>query len=151
MNKCLYCSQQLHINEEGDYHTTCARKFFGTKNAPTLPYEMKELAALAKQAVERSITVPGVQPKLSIGLIQNTLDNKQSGRLTILDALGGEYILKPQNKLYAQMPENEFLSMRLAELFRIKVVSSSLIRLKSGELCYITKRIDRKKMVLKFT
>ena len=41
------------------------------------------------------------------------------------------------------MPENEHLTMRIAELFGIKVVPSSLIRLRSGELAYITKRIDR--------
>jgi len=33
--------------------------------------------------------------------------------------------------------------MRIAETFGIKVVPSSLIRLQSGELSYITKRIDR--------
>jgi serine/threonine-protein kinase HipA len=34
--------------------------------------------------------------------------------------------------------------MKLAELFKIDVVPYNLIRLTSGELCYITKRIDRK-------
>lgn len=41
------------------------------------------------------------------------------------------------------MPENEHVTMRMAEAFGINVVPSSLIRLKSGELSYITKRIDR--------
>lgn len=41
------------------------------------------------------------------------------------------------------MPENEHLTMKLAELLGIQTVTSSLIRLKSGELSYITKRIDR--------
>jgi len=41
------------------------------------------------------------------------------------------------------MPENEHLTMRIAELCGILVVPSSLIRLKSGELSYITKRVDR--------
>jgi serine/threonine-protein kinase HipA len=41
------------------------------------------------------------------------------------------------------MPENEHLSMKLAQLFKIDTVPASLIRLASGELCYITKRIDR--------
>jgi serine/threonine-protein kinase HipA len=41
------------------------------------------------------------------------------------------------------MPENEHLTMRIAEAFGISVVPSSLIRLASGELSYITKRIDR--------
>ena len=41
------------------------------------------------------------------------------------------------------MPENEHLTMRIAEAFGINTVQSSLIRLQSGELSYITKRIDR--------
>ena len=41
------------------------------------------------------------------------------------------------------MPENEHVTMRIAEAYGINVVESSLIRLKSGELSYITKRIDR--------
>ena len=41
------------------------------------------------------------------------------------------------------MPANEHLTMRLAESFGIQTVPSSLIRLQSGELSYITKRIDR--------
>jgi serine/threonine-protein kinase HipA len=73
------------------------------------------------------------------------LEDGHNGRLTIMDALEGLYILKPQNTKYEQMPENEHLSMKLAELFKIEVVPSNMIRLASGELCYITKRIDRKK------
>ncbi len=41
------------------------------------------------------------------------------------------------------MPANEHLTMRIAEAFAIRVVPSTLIRLASGELSYITKRIDR--------
>ncbi len=41
------------------------------------------------------------------------------------------------------MPENEHLTIRIAEAFGINTVKSSLIRLNSGELSYITKRIDR--------
>ena len=41
------------------------------------------------------------------------------------------------------MPENEHVTMRIAEAFGIRVVPSSLIRLESGELSYITKRVDR--------
>ena len=96
------------------------------------------------KAAELSITVPGVQPKLSLGWIKTNLENGHQGRLTIVDALEGHYILKPQNPQYLQMPENEHLSMKLAALFEIEVVPSNMIRLASGELCYITKRIDRK-------
>ena len=41
------------------------------------------------------------------------------------------------------MPANEHLTMKMAELFSIDVVPHSLIKLASGELSYITKRIDR--------
>ncbi|MDD5498780.1 MAG: HipA domain-containing protein [Dehalococcoidales bacterium] len=104
---------------------------------------MAEMAELAKEVVESSVTVPGVQPKLSLGFIKDVLQDGNKGRLTVMGALGGNYILKPQNGTFPQMPENEHLTMRMAELCGISVVPSSLIRLKSGELSYITKRIDR--------
>lgn len=145
MNRCLYCYEPLEEAQGKDYHMKCIKKFFGTTYAPELPYQMSEMEILAKQAAESSVTVPGVQPKLSLGWIKTELKNGHQGRLTILDALEGMYILKPQNAQYPQMPENEHLSMRLAELFKIEVVPSTLIRLASGEFSYLTKRIDRKK------
>jgi len=90
----------------------------------------------------RSVAVPGVQPKLSMSLIKESKENNDS-RLTVVGALGGQYILKPPSDKFKEMPENEHLSMRIAEAFGIRVVTSSLIRLSSGELSYITKRLDR--------
>ncbi|HRB72197.1 MAG TPA: HipA domain-containing protein [Flavobacterium sp.] len=142
MRRCLYCYQELD-SLEGDYHAKCNKAFFGSNEAPILPYRLEDMAKLAKEAIEQSVTVPGVQPKLSLGYIQSELGKGHSGRLTILDALEGNYILKPQNPDYEQMPENEHVSMKLAELFKIDCVPSNMIHLVSGELCYITKRIDR--------
>lgn len=68
---------------------------------------------------------------------------KRENRLTIVGALGGKYIFKPPNKEFKEMPANEHITMRLAEKYGITTVPSSLIKLKSGELSYITKRIDR--------
>jgi len=144
MSKCLYCYKEMPANIDSDYHPQCIKAFYGTNQAPVLPYQLSEIDQLAKEAVERSVTVPGVQPKLSLGWIKTELGKGHQWRLTILDALNGQYILKPQNSLYQQMPENEHVSMKLAELFKIEVVPFNMIRLTSGELCYITKRIDRK-------
>ena len=144
MGKCLYCYKAKDVNHEGDYHPECIKAFYGTAHAPVLPYRLSEMEQLAKRTAELSITVPGVQPKLSLGWIKTELKNGHQGRLTIMDALEGRYILKPQNAEYPQMPENEHLSMKLAALFKIDVVPFNMIRLASGELCYITKRIDRK-------
>jgi serine/threonine-protein kinase HipA len=98
---------------------------------------------LAKHIVERSVAVPGVQPKLSMSLIKETQENSGS-RFTVVGALGGLYIFKPPSDQYPEMPENEHLTMRIAESYGIRVVPSTLIRLSSGELSYISKRIDRK-------
>ncbi len=142
MHKCLYCYKELDENQV-DYHPRCIMAFYGTKHAPLLPYHLSEMEQLSKESAELSITVPGVQPKLSLGWIKTVLENGHQGRLTIMDALEGNYILKPQNADYPQMPEIEHLSMKLAELFKIDVVPVNMIRLQSGELCFITKRIDR--------
>jgi serine/threonine-protein kinase HipA len=142
MHKCLFCYKELEVDQV-DYHQKCCRVFFGTDHAPILPYRLSEMEKLAKEAAELSITVPGVQPKLSLGWIKTALENGHQGRLTIMDALEGNYILKPQNPDYPQMPENEHLSMKLAELYQINIVPVNMIRLASGELCFITKRIDR--------
>jgi serine/threonine-protein kinase HipA len=142
MTKCLYCYKMLNENEV-DYHPICAKAFFGTREAPTLPYHLSEMEKMAEEAAELSITVPGVQPKLSLGWLKDELKNGHYGRLTIMDALEGQFILKPQNAEYSQMPENEHLTMKLAELFKISTVPVNMIRLASGELCFLTKRIDR--------
>lgn len=144
MRKCLYCYDELETSVVEDYHAACSKKFYGTTLAPKLPYRLDEMEKLAKDFIDLSITVPGVQPKLSLGWMNKNLADGQVNRLTIMNALDGSYILKPPNALYSQMPENEHLSMKLAALFKIHVVPSSLIRLASGELCYITKRVDRK-------
>ncbi|NOX86116.1 MAG: HipA domain-containing protein [Chlorobi bacterium] len=140
-DKCLYCYREL--DGETDFHHRCSRAFFGTKVPPQLPYTLDQMSELAKEVVERSISVPGVQPKLSMSLIKEV--RERNSRLTVVGALGGSFIFKPPNAHYPEMPQNEHLTMRMAEVYGIKVVPSSLIRLRSGELSYITKRIDRTK------
>ncbi len=139
-NKCLYCYEP--IQEGQDFHENCSKEFFGTALPPKIPYSIDQMAELAKNIVERSITIPGVQAKLSMSLIRETQE-KHGFRLTVVDALGGNYILKPPNDNFPEMPQNEHLTMRIAEAFNLQVVPSSLIRLESGELSYITRRIDR--------
>jgi len=145
-NKCLYCYEPL--NEDADFHKKCSKEFFGTPIPPKIPYSIDQMAELAKNIVKRSITVPGVQAKLSMSLIKETQENSYT-RLTVVGALGGNYIFKPPSDNYPEMPQNEHVTMRIAETFNIQVVPSSLIRLESGELSYITKRVDRSEDVEK--
>ena len=142
-NKCLYCYNSL--NGEVDFHEKCCIKFFGTTTPPAIPYSIGEMTLLAKEVVERSVSVPGVQAKLSMSMVKEAR-GKGGARLTVVGALGGQYIFKPPSEQYPEMPENEHVTMRIAEAFGIRVVPSSLIRLASGELSYIIKRIDRTDM-----
>lgn len=139
MCKCLYCYQPLQENQK-DFHPQCAKKIFGVQEAPLLEYKYDELDHLAEQVIRAQTSLTGVQPKLSLNF------NKHEGtnRLTIV-GLWGDYIFKPQTADYPQLPENEDLTMHLAECIKIKVVPYSLIRLADGSLGYITKRIDRTK------
>lgn len=138
--RCLYCYQPLKENEI-DFHTSCCKKFFGTVAVPELPYNESQMNELALKVVQSQITVTGVQPKLSLNLSEGN-NKKEPKRFTIV-GLWGNYILKPPTKTYPQMPEVEDLTMHLAKMAKIKIVPHSLIRLKSGELAYLTKRIDR--------
>ena len=139
MCKCLYCYKELEEGQKG-FHPGCARKFFGTSDAPLLEYRREELDALAAQVIQAQTSLTGVQPKLSLNLHKH----EGSNRLTIV-GLWGDFIFKPQTDAYPELPENEDLTMHMAEAARIKVVPHSLIRLADGSLGYITRRIDRTK------
>ena len=86
-NNCLYCYKAL--TNETDFHEKCALEFFGTKEAPKIPYSLEDMGTLAKNVVERSIAVPGVQPKLSMSLDKDS-ETKENPRLTVVGALGGQ-------------------------------------------------------------
>ena len=139
MGRCLYCYKELGEGEH-DYHSTCARKIFGGKKVPEIPYTRDNINELARNLVLSQTTVTGVQPKLSLHLARG--ERNEPDRLTLM-GVAGDYILKPQAKAYPNLPENEDLAMHLAELAGISVVPHTLAKMADGELCYITRRIDR--------
>lgn len=144
-NKCLYCYKTINSDDQNTlagqagYHPKCSKKFYGKVTPPLLDFTENQIMQLAEQVIKSQKTVTGVQPKLSLGLSK---ENGSNERLTIV-GLWGEYILKPQTELYPNLPEIEDLTMHLAEISKLKTVKHSLIKLKSGQLAYITKRIDR--------
>ena len=138
MSKCLYCHKELKAHEK-DFHAHCSRTFFGDSVPPTLNYSHDEMDSLAAAIIQSQTTLTGVQPKISLHLNQH----EGSKRLTVVGLWGG-YIFKPQTELYPHLPELEDVTMHLAEESKLAVVPHSLIRLRDGELGYITRRIDRK-------
>ncbi|MEX2115287.1 MAG: HipA domain-containing protein [Bacteroidota bacterium] len=138
--RCLSCYQPL--DDAGrDFHAACSRKFFGTPDPPEIPYALNEMYALAGQIVQSSISVTGVQAKISMD-VETFHEAVKRNRLTIV-GMWGQYVLKPPSEEYDSLPELEDVTLHLAELFKIRTVPHSLIRLRSGELAYITRRVDR--------
>ena len=135
--RCLYCYRELKSGEK-DYHPSCAKKMFGTSETPELPYDHSQIRQLAKSVIRTQTTVTGVQAKLSMDIqkIEHTT------QFTIV-GLSGKYILKPQTEQYAELPENEDLTMHLAEQAGIAVVPHCLARFADGRLVYLSTRIDR--------
>ena len=99
--------------------------------AYTADEQIREAAARASK-----MSIQGVQPKLSA-----RLSLARSG-FEIVD-IGGQYILKPQNPLYARLPENEDLSMRLAGAAGVDIPVHGLVYAKDGSFTYFIKRFDR--------
>ena len=135
--RCLCCYRELMPGQK-DYHPACAKKMFGTAEVPELPYDHSQVRQLAKSVIRTQTTVPGVQAKLSMDIqrIEHTT------RFTIV-GLQGRFILKPQTEQYAELPENEDLTMHLAEQAGIAVVPHCLARFADDRLVYLSTRIDR--------
>lgn len=123
---------------EGEYHSSCCKRFFGVNGLPKLALNKQLLNDLATKTVNERIAITGVQPKLSLSLEKE----KGKDRLTIV-GLWGEFILKPQHEHYPSMPEVEDLTMHLAEVFKLPVCKHALIRTTEGNLAYVAKRFDR--------
>ncbi len=141
MKRCLICGLKLAEGESG-YHSKCRKSLFDKKSAhiPVLNYSQEDLNDLAKSIIMERISVPGVQPKLSLHLEHGNSENQS--RLTLV-GLEGDYILKPQTPQWSYLPEAEHFAMLFAWLCSISVAKFGLIPLKSGELAYITRRMDR--------
>ena len=142
MSNCLFCYQPLAANEQ-DFHASCSKKIFGQPTPPELPYSEEDLEPLAKKVIQSQTAVTGVQAKLSLHITGNQKEGNER-RFTIVGLWGG-YLLKPPTALYPQLPEVEDVTMHLAQLAKIKTAPHCLIRLQSGNLAFVTKRIDRTK------
>ncbi len=100
-----------------------------------LPFSALEQRKEAAKRMKR-MSIQGVQPKLSAVL------NPRKERFEIVD-LYGQYIIKPQNEIYGQLPENEDVSMRMAKLVGIETPLHGMVYGKDGSLSYFIKRFDR--------
>jgi serine/threonine-protein kinase HipA len=90
------------------------------------------------EAIARAgkMSIQGVQTKLSAQLkIKDT-------HFAIVDQ-NGHYILKPQSEYYPELPENEAITMSLADMINLEVPVHGLIYSKDNSFTYFIKRFDR--------
>lgn len=105
------------------------------KDLKDFPYSADEQR---REAALRSgkMSIQGIQPKLSA-----IIDIKdQIFRVTDQN---GQFILKPQNPIYLELPENEDVTMRLAKTIDIDVPLHGLIYCTDQTRTYFIKRFDR--------
>jgi serine/threonine-protein kinase HipA len=100
-----------------------------------LPYTAVELRQEAANRAKK-LSIQGVQPKLSAAISIADQEFK------IVDQFG-TYIIKPQNDLFPQLPENEDVTMRMAKVFGLEVPFHGMVYAKDGSLSYFIKRFDR--------
>lgn len=139
--RCLYCGKELEDRsstqeQQHRWHNKYIKRFFGTSKMPILDVSEERLQELANTTVNKGLTVPGVQKKLSLHL-STDIDS----RLTIVNYPTG-YILKPQTEEYDNLPEFENFAMVAAKIAGIKTVPNALI-INDNKYAYITKRVDR--------
>ena len=106
------------------------------KDLALLDFTAEELRIEAMRRASK-MSIQGVQPKLSAIL------NIKEGRFDIAD-INGRYILKPQHYFFPELPQNEDLTMRLAEIIGIEVPLHGMVYSKDNSLTYFIKRFDRK-------
>ena len=100
-NRCLICGLSLDGNEES-YHAKCVKALFHSTKVPVFNFTQDELNELAKSIIRQRISVPGVQPKLSLHLEKGAPETQT--RLTLV-GLDGDYILKPRTPQWRHLPE----------------------------------------------
>ncbi len=133
MNRCPITYREippeLRYSPEG--LKKLARRLRNLKDLPLSAEEQRQEAVLRAA----KMSMQGVQPKLSARLAV------EQEMFELVDT-GGEYILKPQTH-FPEVPQNEDLTMHLADLFGIEVPLHGLVYSKDGSLTYFIKRFDR--------
>ncbi len=118
-----------------EYDAKTLREMFGKAIRPTIGISLPDVAIQA-QKMAGKLSISGVQPKLSVAL---------EGECLVPVERSGQFILKPQTQEFAELPQNEYLSMRMGWLFGLRTASCILIELADGTPAFLVKRFDRYK------
>ncbi|MEZ6038696.1 MAG: HipA domain-containing protein [Planctomycetota bacterium] len=133
MSRCWSCGEPIAAAVR--YHEHCLEQLFGVGQLPDIDIDTARLHTLALAMVGRA-SISGVQKKLSL-----RLDDKRCTLQIAVD--GAQFVFKPQAGTFPHLPENEWLTQRLAALVGIDVPPCALLALRDGTLAYVVRRFDR--------
>ncbi|MFW5659566.1 MAG: HipA domain-containing protein [Bacteroidota bacterium] len=139
MKRCLITYKDLPTESAYEYDPNAGKALFGTWPPPIVNINLAELEAIAREQVNRHLSVTGAQKKLSA-----SISKKNDIRTLLFSEGNSEFIFKVPIEEYPELPTLEALSMQLAGALSIKTAQSGLVRTDAGELCYLTRRFDRK-------
>jgi len=135
MNRCPITYEPLQPGESVYSRQGLQRLSRTLTDLQDLPLTAEEQRLEAARRATK-LSIQGVQPKLSAVLLP------KGQRFEIVDS-NGTYILKPPHAQYPNLPENEDLTMRLAEAADIAVPLHGLVRGRDGSWAYFIRRFDR--------
>jgi len=136
MSICLVCLGAGQTDAPGDaYHPWCAKKLFGSTRVPVATGLQLATGRAKSFATARRNVRPGEEPTFAV-------DISADDRRLELAPQAGRFILKPQSGAFAELPENELLTMRLAELVRVGIPPCGLVRLHDKSLAFLVWRSD---------
>jgi serine/threonine-protein kinase HipA len=127
------------------YEAISAHETYSKAGLHLLSPQLHQLQPLAFSAAEQraeaiahagKMSIQGVQAKLSAVL------KIKEAHFQIVDQKGA-YILKPQSEHYPELPENEAVTMSLAETIGIDVPVHGLVYSKDDSMTYFIRRFDR--------
>jgi len=133
MNRCLltyqHCGDQRYSKE--------GLRSLSSKlqSLQVFPLRKEEQLKLALEYADK-LSFSGVQKKLNARLAISKATFEVVPR-------SGTYIIKPQNPDYSELPENEDLTMKLADCVGIDTPLHGLLHCSDGSLSYFIKRFDR--------
>jgi serine/threonine-protein kinase HipA len=134
VNRCPISYQVL---PDGEIYSTQALKLLNRNLTCLAPLEFTA-DQQRQEALSRAgkMSVQGLQLKLSVVL------RIREGRFEVVNQ-GGRFILKPPSLDFAELPENEDVTMRMAAAAGIEVPLHGLVRSIDGSVSYFIQRFDR--------
>jgi serine/threonine-protein kinase HipA len=135
MSLCPITYEELQTGES-KYSVKGLQKISASlKNLKDFPFSADEQRREAALRAGK-MSIQGVQPKLSA-----IVDTREQA-FRVVDQYG-QFILKPQNPIYLELPENEDVTMRLAKTIGLNTPLHGLIYCSDQTKTYFIKRFDR--------